>query len=188
MNWKLLTSFLPEIVKPKIKNVPFKTKIKWTLVTIILYFVLLQVPLFGLGQNALEQFFSLSIILGASFGSLISLGIGPIVTSSIVLQLLVGSGILKIDINTPEGKSQFQAMQKIATIAFIVLEAFIYVFMGGLAPSPELIGTSSYLWLQLALVGQLIIGGYLIVLMDEVIQKWGFGLGDVYIFFQKEPS
>jgi len=177
MNWKLINSFLPEIISPKSKKLAFKTKVKWTLGVMVLYFVLLQVPLIGLGQNALERFFSLSIIFGASFGSLLTLGIGPIVTASIVLQLLAGSGILKLDLTKPEGKQQFQAMQKVFTIGFIILESFIYVFMGGLAPAPALIGTSSYVWIQLALVGQMILGGYLIVLLDEVVQKWGFGSG-----------
>lgn len=177
MNWKLISSFLPEIVSPKTKKLGFKTKLKWTGGVLALYFVLLQIPLLGLSTNALEQFASLSIILGASFGSIVSLGIGPIVTASIVLQLLAGSGILKIDLNSPEGKKKFQSIQKVVTIGFIILEGFIYVFMGGLAPDPALAGTTQYLLLQLGLVGQLIVGAYLLVLLDEVIQKWGFGSG-----------
>jgi len=177
VNWKYLASLLPEVAKPLKKKLGFNEKIKWTGISLLLYFILLHIPLYGLGQNSLEQFESLSIILGASFGSLISLGIGPIVTASIVLQLLAGSGLINIDLTKQEGRAQFQAMQKIVTIIFIVLESIIYVFMGGLAPDPALFGTAAFLPLQLALVLQLFIGGYLIVLMDEVIQKWGFGSG-----------
>lgn len=177
VNWQYLASLLPEVAKPLKKKLGFNEKLKWTGIVLILYFVLLHIPLYGLGQNSLDQFEALSIILGASFGSLISLGIGPIVTASIVLQLLVGSGIINIDLTKHEGRAQFQAMQKIVTIVFIVAEAIIYVFMGGLAPDPALAGTSAFLPIQLALVAQLFIGGYLIVLMDELIQKWGFGSG-----------
>jgi preprotein translocase subunit SecY len=130
-----------------------------------------------LGQNALEQFEHLSIILGASFGSIISLGIGPIVTASIVLQLLAGSGILGIDLTQKEGKQRFQSMQKVTVVFFVIFEAIVYVMMGGLAPEPSLIGTSMYTLMQLFLIAQLILGGYLIVLMDEVVAKWGFGSG-----------
>ena len=88
-----IISFLPEVRKPTEKYLPFKVKLKWTLIVLIAFFILSVIPLYGLGQNALSQFESLSIILGASFGSVMYLGIGPIVTASIVLELLGGSGI-----------------------------------------------------------------------------------------------
>src|SRR3989344_3086615 len=91
---------LPEVKRPEEKKLSFKQKLKWTSIILIAFFILSVVPLFGLGQNALIQFEQLSIILVASFGSVLSLGIGPIVTASIVLQLLTGSGILKIDQTT----------------------------------------------------------------------------------------
>ena len=134
-------------------------------------------PLFGLGQNALGNFETLSILLGAEFGSLISLGIGPIVTASIVLQLLNGSGLWKFDLKTPEGKKNFQGIQKLLAIAFIILEAGIYVFMGGLAPSADFFGTPVFFQLQLILIFQLILGGMIILFLDEVVSKWGFGSG-----------
>src|SRR3990167_4143489 len=93
---------LPEVKGPSEKFVSFNTKLKWTLIILGAFFILSIVPLYGLGQNALSQFETLSIILGASFGSILSLGIGPLVTASIVLQLLVGSGILKVDVTKPE--------------------------------------------------------------------------------------
>jgi len=106
----------------------------------------------------------------------VSLGIGPIVTASIILQLLAGSGILKLDLTTAEGKKRFQGIQKFLALFFIVFEALIYVFMGGLSPSPSLTG-GAYLGMQWMLILQLIIGGVLILFMDEVVQKWGFGSG-----------
>ena len=170
-------SFFPEVRGPKEKRLSFKVKLKWTLIILIAFFILSVIPLYGLGQNALAQFESLSIILGASFGSLMSLGIGPIVTASIVLQLLTGSGILKIDRSTPEGKTFFNGLQKVLALFFIVFEAIIYVFMGGLAPAQSLLGTSAYFPLQLMLVFQLFLGGLMVLFMDEVINKWGFGSG-----------
>src|SRR3990167_175148 len=168
-----ILSFLPEVVRPEQKKLEFKEKLKWTLIILFGFYVLSVVPLFGLGENALSQFEQLSIILGASFGSILSLGIGPIVTASIVLQLLAGSGILKLDTNTPEGRAYFQGLQKILTIFFIVFEAAVYVFLGGLSPALELRGTSQFFNLQLLLVFQLCIGGFLVMLMDDVTTKWG---------------
>ncbi len=135
---------LPEVKGPQQKKLPFKEKLKWTLIVLVIFFVMGLIPLFGLGDNALQQFEFLSIILGASFGSIISLGIGPLVTASIVLQLLAGTGILKLDLTTSEGKKRFQGLQKIGALFFVIFEACIYVFMGGLAPNPALQGTSLF--------------------------------------------
>ena len=186
MSWfKEIIFNLPEVAGPTQKKLSFKEKLKWTLITLIIYFVLGMLPLFGLGQNALQRFDYLSIILGASFGSIISLGIGPIVTASIVLQLLNGSGILKFDLSSHEGKKTFQGVQKLLALFFIVFEGAIYVFMGGLAPpaidsvlaSGAIMTSQLFFQLQLILVFQLILGGIMILFMDEVVSKWGFGSG-----------
>lgn len=168
---------LPEVAAPSQKKLPFKDKLKWTLIILMLFFILGMIPLFGLGSNALQQFEFLSIILGASFGSIISLGIGPIVTASIVLQLLNGSGLWRFDLTKPEGKKRFQGFQKLFSIFFIILEGGVYVFMGGLSPSSAYLGTPLYFQLEILLIFQLFLGGVVIMLMDEIVSKWGFGSG-----------
>ena len=164
-----LLGVLPEVRGPSQRYLPFKTKLKWTLLILVAYFVLGVIPLYGLGINALKNLDLLAVILGAQFGTIISLGIGPLVTSSIVLQLLTGSGILKIDTTTSEGRKYFQGIQKIFSLFFVLFEAIIYVFLGGLLPAS---GFSPWV-----LVLQLIVGGILIMLMDEVSAKWGIGSG-----------
>jgi len=171
-----LTTNLPEVKGPLQKRLPFKEKLKWTFIVLVAFFLLGIVPLYGLGENALSQFEFLSIMMGASFGSIISLGIGPLVTASIVLQLLNGSGIIHFDLTTPEGKKNFQGLQKVLSLSFVIFEAFIFVFMGGLAPSSAL-APNAFLTMQFILVGQLILGGIMIMFMDEIISKWGFGSG-----------
>ncbi len=168
---------LPEVSGPTQKRLSFKEKLKWTGIVLILFFILGMIPLFGLGHNALAQFEYFSTVLAAKFGSIISLGIGPIVTASIILQLLNGSGIMKMDLTTHEGKKRFQGIQKLLSIVIIMVEAAIFVFMGGLAPAMEYAGTAVYMQLQLILVFQLFLGGMLILFMDEVVSKWGFGSG-----------
>ncbi|MBI4143695.1 preprotein translocase subunit SecY [Candidatus Woesearchaeota archaeon] len=177
MNIRQLLLNLPEVEGPTQKYLSFKEKLKWTGIMLVLFYILSLVPLFGLGQNALQRFEILSIILGASFGSILSLGIGPLVTASIVLQLLNGSGILKFDLTKKEDRQTFQGLQKIFGIFFVVFEAAVYVLMGGLAPPASLAGTSAYRLLELALIAQLAIGGLLVMFMDEVVSKWGFGSG-----------
>ena len=179
--WKTIISNLPEVEGPTQKTLSFREKLKWTGIVLFIFFVLGLMPLFGLGTNALQRFETLSIILGAEFGSLISLGIGPIVTASIVLQLLNGSGIWKFDLTNSEGKKSFQGTQKFLSLFFILFEASIYVFMGGLSPdgfaNKIAKGDPLFLPLQLILIFQLFLGGILILFLDEVVSKWGFGSG-----------
>ena len=175
--WHTIISNLPEVEGPTQKTLSFREKLKWTGIVLAIFFILGLMPLFGLGVNALQRFETLSIILGAEFGSIISLGIGPIVTASIVLQLLNGSGILKFDLTNPEGKKSFQGTQKMMSFFFIIFESAVYVFLGGLAPPENFAGTGFYSQLQLMLVFQLILGGILILFLDEVVSKWGFGSG-----------
>ncbi len=161
-------NFIPEVRKPDEKKVSFKVKMKWTLVVLITFFVLANIPLFGLSENALARFEYLAIILGTDFGSLISLGIGPIVMASIILQLLTGVEILKIDTSTEEGRKFFQGLQKLLAIFFIIFQSVIYVLMRGLEAIPGFEGL---------VIVQLILGGLAIFYMDDLTQKWGFGSG-----------
>jgi len=172
MDLAKIFQFIPEVTKPEEKRVSFNTKLKWTLIILVSFFVLANVSLFGLAQNALERFEYLAIILGTDFGSIISLGIGPIVMASIILQLLAGSGIINIDQTTTEGRKFFQGIQKLLVFFFILFEAIVYVLMQGLSPDP-LLGSIG----PPILIFQLILGGLAIFYMDEVTTKWGFGSG-----------
>jgi len=159
---------LPEVRAPTEKKVSFNIKLKWTLIILVGYFILANIPLFGMVEGSMSRFEFLAILLGTSFGSIISLGIGPIVMSSIILQLLKGAQILNIDTNTDEGKRFFQAMQKVLAFAFVLFEAMVYVLMKGIEAQPGFVGL---------VILQLTLCGVLIVFMDEVVQKWGFGSG-----------
>ncbi len=192
--FKTIIYNFPEVKPPTQRKLSLKTKLKWTLIILVLFFLLSMIPLFGLGNNALQQFEYLSIILGAEFGSIMSLGIGPLVTSSIVLQLLNGSGIVKFNLNTSEGKKTYEGVQKLLSVFFIIFEATIYVLMGGLASGSYYDGATNtfltspvagaialsagaILLVKLFLIFQLFLGGMIVMYMDEVTSKWGIGSG-----------
>ena len=168
MDFRNLLHNLPEVKPPVEKKLSFNVKLKWTLIVLVSFFILSNIALYGADAGFLSQFEYLAVIMGTSFGSIISLGIGPIVMASIILQLLVGSKILDIDTSTHEGKRFFQGLQKLMVLFFIVFEALIYVLMKGLEAHPGFIPI---------VVIQLILGGLAILFMDEVCQKWGFGSG-----------
>jgi preprotein translocase subunit SecY len=158
---------IPGVAGP-IQRMTFKQKFKWTGIILLLYFMLAQVTVYGIAQTNFENLRFLEILLGSSFGSVMTLGIGPIVTASIILQLLVGSKIIGWDLRTERGKILFQGTQKLLSVLFSFLEAGIYVMLGAIPAEP---GLAIFVIIQLA------IGGVLVIFMDELVSKWGFGSG-----------
>jgi preprotein translocase subunit SecY len=159
---------LPGVTEP-IRKLTFKQKMKWTGLILLLYFVMTHIQVWGIGDVALEQFETIQILLGSTFGSLMTLGIGPIVTASIILQLLVGSKIIPWNLNSDEGRILFQGTQKFLAVIFSFVEGAIFVMMGAVpAAAPGLV------WI---VVLQLALGGIIVIFMDELISKWGFGSG-----------
>ncbi len=165
-----VASKLPGVEGPK-SHLSFKSRLKWTGLILVLFLVLSQITLYGVASSSREQFQFFELILGSSIGSLLTLGIGPIVTASIILQLLVGSKIIPWDMKTPEGKKKFQGAQKLTVIFFSVFEAYAYVSFGAITP----ISSDPFIFWMLIL--QLAFGGILVLFMDEVVQKWGIGSG-----------
>ena len=104
MEFRDILKHLPEVKHPTEKKLSFNSKLQWTAIILVSYFILAHIALYGADPGFLEQFEYLAIIIGTDFGSIISLGIGPIVMASIILQLLVGSQILEINTSTVEGK------------------------------------------------------------------------------------
>ena len=166
--YKNILMSLPEVSSPA-KKQTLKKRLIWTFGILILFLFLASIPLYGISVAQSDYFQALELLLGAKIGKLLTLGIGPIVTTSIVLQLLKGSGIINIDLNNEEGKFIWSGTQKLLTFAFIIVESIVYVAFGAVTPqSPSLFWIVS---LQLAL------GGFIVVYMDEIVKKWGFGSG-----------
>ena len=160
--------FIPEVKSP-VHREDFNEKLKWTGIVLILYFILTQIPLYGVAPGMVDSFAQLRAVMAGSFGSILTLGIGPIVTASIVLQLLVGSNLLDLDLSSHKDKSHFQATQKVLSIVFTIFEASVLVLTGNIVPID-----GSY---TLLLIVQLVIGALVIIYLDEVVSKWGFGSG-----------
>ena len=160
--------FIPEVKSP-VHREDFNEKLKWTALVLVLYFILTQIPLYGVAPGSYDQFAQVRAVMAGSFGSILTLGIGPIVTASIVLQLLVGSNLLELDLSSHKDKSHFQATQKVLSIVFTIFEAAVLVLTGNVVPLDP-----SY---TLLLIVQLVIGALVIIYLDEVVSKWGFGSG-----------
>ncbi len=170
---------MPAVRAPE-GHVHFKNKLLWTLAILLLYFALTNIPVFGLDPSSQDIFGYYRALLAGAQGSIMQLGIGPIVTASIVLQLLKGADILPIDTSQARGQIQYMGLQKLLIFVMIVFEAAPQVVGGFLQPDPAIAASffgGSLGAVSLLIFLQIVLGGILIVFMDEVVTKWGMGSG-----------
>ncbi|AQL43565.1 preprotein translocase subunit SecY [Halorientalis sp. IM1011] len=184
MGWKetaepVLTR-MPSVARPE-GHVPFKRKLAWTAGVLVLYFFLTNVYLYGLGTAGGDIFGRFRSILAGGQGTILQLGIGPIVTASIVLQLLGGADLLGLDTqNNPRDQVLYQGLQKLLVIVMCILTGLPMVFAGNFLPASPQVAQSLGIGLagvKMLIFAQVFMGGILILYMDEVISKWGVGSG-----------
>lgn len=183
MGWKetaepVLTR-MPSVARPE-GHVPFKRKLMWTGGILLVYFYLTNVTLYGLGGGAQDVFGQFRNILAGEQGSIMQLGIGPIVTASIVLQLLSGANMLGLDTDEPRDQILYQGLQKLLVIVVTAMTALPLVFAGGFLPPDPVLGQRlgiGDVGVQWVLFLQIFVGGILILFMDEIVSKWGIGSG-----------
>ncbi len=173
--FKPLIERWPAIRKPE-GHVSFKTKLLWTTACLMLYFVLANITLFGVSQTQLDLFEGFRAILAGASGTIVHLGIGPIVTGSIVMQLFTGAKIINLDLTNAEDKAIYQGTQKILVVLFILVESIPQVY-GFLEPDARLIDQIGSGGARSIIIAQLAMGSVIVFLMDELIQKWGIGSG-----------
>lgn len=178
-----LTAKLPAVKKAG-GHVEFKYKLMWTALVVVLYFVMTNVYVYGLNvSQSIDVFQSFRAIFAGAQGSLMDLGIGPIVTASIVMQLFAGAKIFNIDLQNSEDKAVYQGVQKLLVIVMIFVEAIPQAF-GYLVPDSGFVanlnsvapGYGEFL-AQSIIIAQLFLGSYLVFLFDELVSKYGIGSG-----------
>ncbi|MCW4001086.1 MAG: preprotein translocase subunit SecY [Candidatus Bathyarchaeota archaeon] len=163
---------LPEIKKPA-RKVSFNEKIFWTALVLVVFLVMTEIPLYGVSSTASDRFGQLRVIFASNQGTLMELGIGPIVTAGLILQLLAGSGIIKCDLSNPEDRGLFTSASKVFSIILTAVQGGAYILSG-------MYGTLDELGFGVIIVifVQLLAAGIIVMLMDELVQKgWGLGSG-----------
>jgi len=169
--FKPVARFIPEIKAPE-RKVGFNEKLLWTAIALIIYLVMASEAcrLYGIPAEAEERLAPLRIIFASSRGTLMELGIGPIVTAGLILQLLVGSAMIECDMSKPEDRSLFTTASKVFAIILTGVQASAYIISGMYGTLP---GTTAIIVFL-----QLLAAGFIVLLLDELIQKgWGFGSG-----------
>ena len=133
-----------------------------------------NIPLYGINiEEGTDYFYWLRVILASERGTLAELGIGPIVTAGLIMQLLQGSELIEMDMADPVDRSLFTGAQKVLTVFLTIFQIIAYLYGGAFGPV-ESIATIDRIFIFV----QLFIAGIIIILLDEILQKgWGLGSG-----------
>ncbi|EJD01955.1 SecY protein [Fomitiporia mediterranea MF3/22] len=162
---------LPEVSSPD-RKVPFNQKVLWTAVTLLIFLVCSQIPLYGImSSDSSDPLYWMRVILASNRGTLMELGISPIVTSGMIMQLLAGANLIDVDFSLKEDRALFGGAQKLFALIISLGQATVYV-LTGLYGSPSSLGPG----VCLLLILQLVAASLIVVLLDELLQK-GYGLG-----------
>jgi protein transport protein SEC61 subunit alpha len=164
---------LPEVKQPQ-REVSFREKFIWTALVLIIYLILSNIPLYGVNvEESTDYFYWLRVILASQRGTLTELGIGPIVTSGLIMQLLLGSRIINVNMADPYDRAMFSGAQKVLAVFLTIFNSVAYILGGAFGPLYEIgIGGAFLIFFQL------LFAGIIIILLDELLQKgWGLGSG-----------
>jgi preprotein translocase SecY subunit len=168
--FKPISPFIPE-VKPPQRKVAFNTRLLWTLAALMIYLIMAEIPLYGISSpESPDPYATLRIIFASNRGTLLELGIGPIVTAGLIIQLLAGSDIISFDRSDPEDRGLFTTASKFFSLVMIIVQSSLYI-IGGVYGS---IKTQQ----AILIFVQLLAAGLVIMMLDELVQKgWGIGSG-----------
>ena len=162
---------VPEVEKPRGK-IPFNEKITWTVCALFIYVVCSNLPLYGIQRaQTSDPFYWMRVILASNRGTLMELGVSPLMTTGMVLQLLAGAKILDVDVKSKEDRVLFTAAQKIVGLFVTLVQATLYV-VSGMYGDVASIGVGN----AILIVSQLTFAGFILLMLDELLQK-GYGLG-----------
>lgn len=167
---KTVSSVFPQVPKP-VRKPGLSERLVWTAIALVLYLAMAQIPLYGVASGGADTLAYTRIIFASAQGTLMELGIGPIVTAGLILQLLKGAEIIKLDFKKPEDKALFSAATKVLTLIVTIVEATAFLIGGQF-------GTNLSFNVVIIIMMQLLATGFVVVLLDEMVQKgWGIGSG-----------
>lgn len=162
---------LPEVAAPQ-RKIPFNQRLLWTGVVLLIFLVMSEVPLYGIvSSDQSDPIMWLRMMLASNRGTLMELGITPIMSSSMVFQLLMATGIVEVNTDDRRDRELLQTAQKFLALILSLGQATVYV-LTGMYGVPSSLGIG----VCLLLIMQLVFAAFIVILLDELLQK-GYGLG-----------
>jgi len=174
---KPIVSLIPTI-KESPRKISFKEKLIWTALTLLVFLICSQIPLVGMERNdGSDPLRWMRLVMASNRGSLMDLGISPIVTASMVMQLLEGAKIITVNKDDEEESELFEASQKLFGLLMTIGQGIAYVSSGMYGDPSELGFFNCCL-----IIIQLLVAGLLVLLLDELLSN-GYGFGSAISLF-----
>jgi len=173
---KPILEYLPEVELP-LRKVSFIDKLWYTISTLLVYTICCGIPLFGANpQNDFnDPLHHYRSILASNRGTLMELGISPLVTGKLIMQILAGTKIIEVNYSKKDqpmfDQPMYEGTQKLISIVVTFFEAVAYIMCG-------MYGTELGLINYLLILIQLLCAGFAVIMLDELLTRgWGFGSG-----------
>lgn len=174
-----IARLMPEVKLPE-RPTAVSEKIMWTVAALMIFFIMYNVTAFGVSQKLQTTDF-LQVITASKIGSLLTVGIGPLVLASIFLQLFKGAGLINLDLSNPEQKRKFHEAQKTLAFALAIIEATIFIYTGKAILFDTQVGASGEMVMNnitaMLVIAQIAFSAMILFYLDEVITKYGIGSG-----------
>ncbi len=184
-----ILKLLPTIENPK--QIPsVSERLLWTSIALFVFFSMYNILAFGIDPYKLRGSATdfLQVVTASRIGTLLSIGIGPIIMASIFLQLLNGAKLIDLDLTDKHQKEIFHGAQRILAILLSLFQATLFVnsyganiILGaGDTPSPfdPLVGHEmGYALTKILVLLQIAFSSIILMYIDELISKYGIGSG-----------
>ena len=108
---KYIAPYLPEVQKP-LNQQKIEDRLQNTFYVLLVFLGLCQIPLFGIRPTNYDPLQFMRAMMASNRFSLMELGISPIVTSGMIMQVLQSIGLIEVNLDNPKDRALFNAAQK----------------------------------------------------------------------------
>lgn len=172
--------------EPAIRN-----RILFVLGALVIFRLLAAIPIPGVDQNVLAEFFNsnqflglLNIFSGGGLAnlSIVMLGVGPFITASIIMQLMTVMSAKLKSLYTEEGeagRARFTQYGRLLTLPLAILQGFGFLTL--LQSQGVITGLSTFDFIVNVIL--IVAGSILLMWIGELVTEYGIGNGVSIIIF-----
>lgn len=172
--------------EPAIRN-----RVLFILGALVIFRMLASIPIPGVDQAVLQQFFNnheflglLNIFSGGGLAnlSIVMLGVGPFITASIIMQLMTVMSPKIKSMHTEEGeagRAKFTQISRLLTLPLAILQGFGFLTL--LQSQNVITGLSTFDFIVNVIL--IVAGSMLLMWIGELITEYGIGNGVSIIIF-----
>lgn len=174
---KGVLEMVPEVATSDRKQ-SFADRISMTLMVMLIFLSMYNFPLFGVNKGdekeEVDPFFHQRLVLAASRGTLMELGVSHILTSGILMQFLASAKVISVNYNLKEERALLQGFQKFVAIIIAFWQSVLFVAAGFYGSVGIVRGAMIFV--------QLFGAALVVIYFDELLQK-GYGIGSGIALF-----